>query len=84
MSLFKIGVASAVAYGLYRYVTGQSSGDASPRAAFATGESAHGAANVRNAGPAAMAGEQPKWDKVDQASDESYPASDPPASNHFT
>lgn len=83
MSLFKIGIFSAVAYGLYRYVAARSDGE-TPRAAFASGESTPGATDVRNAGPAAMAGEQPKWDKVDQASDESYPASDPPASNRFT
>ncbi len=35
---------------------------------------------VRDAGPEAMK-DKPvrKWDKVDEASDESFPASDPPA-----
>lgn len=35
---------------------------------------------IRDAGPDAMK-DKPvrKWDKVDQASDESFPASDPPA-----
>jgi hypothetical protein len=33
---------------------------------------------VRSAGPAAMRYPPPRWDKVDQASDESFPASDPP------
>ncbi|WP_420382297.1 hypothetical protein [Novosphingobium sp.] len=83
MSLLKIGIVSSVAYGLYRYVTTRSDSEM-PRAAFASGESTPGTIEVRNAGPAAMAGEQPRWDKVDQASDESYPASDPPASNRFT
>ncbi|MFC4254027.1 hypothetical protein GRI97_01250 [Altererythrobacter xixiisoli] len=41
---------------------------------------AHTAPEVRDAGPDAMR-DTPKrgWDQVDQASDESFPASDPPA-----
>ena len=86
MSLLKITFASAIAYGLYRYVTSARTDAVSPRrAAFAHGESTPGAVDVRNAGPEAMASEPPKkWDKVDQASDESYPASDAPSSNRFT
>lgn len=34
---------------------------------------------VRAAGPEAMEFPPPGWDKVDQQSDESFPASDPPA-----
>jgi hypothetical protein len=85
MSLLKIGFASAAAYVLYRYATSQAKNSQSPqRVAFASGESVPGGSDVRNAGPAAMASAQPKWDATDQASDESYPASDPPASNRFT
>lgn len=43
----------------------------------AVGES--GAA--RSAGPAAMRDPPREWEKVDEASDESFPASDPPAIN---
>lgn len=50
------------------------------RAAFASGEaSPHNFVQVRNAGPAAMRSDPPHWDRVDEASDESFPASDPPS-----
>jgi len=46
-------------------------------AAFAPGEEApENFVQVRNAGPDAMRSPHDDWDKVDQASDESFPASD--------
>jgi hypothetical protein len=33
---------------------------------------------IRDAGPEAMENPPKSWDEVDQASDESFPASDPP------
>jgi hypothetical protein len=35
--------------------------------------------HVRDAGPEAMENPPKSWDDVDEASDESFPASDPPA-----
>lgn len=39
---------------------------------------AAGGNRIRSAGPDAMRYPPPRWDSVDQASDESFPASDPP------
>lgn len=58
--------------------TGQ---DGRQRAAFDGGESVGHSetAPVRTAGPDAMRDSPTDWDAVDQAADESFPASDPPA-----
>jgi hypothetical protein len=75
--LLKLAVAGAAGYALYKYATREHGGE---KAAFATGEAAPGnVSQVRNAGPDAMRDNPPGWDKTDQASDESFPASDPPA-----
>lgn len=64
-------------YALYRWARRK------PRAApvaFAAGEEApENFVQVRNAGPQAVPSPHEEWDKVDQASDESFPASDPGA-----
>lgn len=44
-----------------------------------SGQAKHSDAPVRSAGPEAMRDPPRKWDDVDRASDESFPASDPPA-----
>jgi hypothetical protein len=78
MSLIKILGAGAVSYAIYRYVKQHQ--NPTEHAAFAHGESdkpQH--TDVRNAGPESMRSDPPQWDNVDQASDESFPASDPPA-----
>ncbi len=51
-----------------------------PAPAFA-GKGAHkdSPVHIRDAGPDDMRDKPRKWDKVDQASDESFPASDPPS-----
>ena len=59
----------------------QDGGELSGRPALA-GTGAHGAVGesgaARSAGPDAMRDPPEDWDKVDQAADESFPASDPP------
>lgn len=77
MGLIKLAAASAAGYALYKYATRHA--ETQP-AAFAPGEPhAFGAVNVRNSGPDSMRSNPPEWDEVDEASDESFPASDPAA-----
>nr|WP_301074934.1 hypothetical protein [Sphingomonas sp.] len=38
-----------------------------------------GFSQVRDAGPEEIRDAQPRWSEVDEASDESFPASDPPS-----
>ena len=78
MSLFKLAIAGAARYAFYRYSQRRhSSGD---QAAFAAGEGAtDNFSQVRNAGPAAMRDKPARWSRTDEQSDESFPASDPPA-----
>ncbi len=85
MALFKLAMAAATGYAIFEMAkAGRRRNAAERRAAFADGEATPGFAPVRNAGPDAMASDLPKWSKVDEAVDESFPASDPPASNRFT
>ena len=76
MALFRFAFVAAAGYAIYRFVTRDREVH---RAAFADGEANGGPLDVRNAGPGAMRSDLPEWDKVDEASDESFPASDPPA-----
>jgi len=77
--LLKMAALAALGYVGYKYYE-KNQRESSPPAfanAQTTGENF---AKVRDAGPAAMA-DPPKddWTIEDQASDESFPASDPPA-----
>jgi len=73
MALLKLAAFGTLAYVGYKYYEKYKH---DRPAAFAAGQSG----SVRDAGPGAMA-DKPKrnWDGTDEASDESFPASDPPA-----
>ena len=78
MGLLRTATLGALGYVGWKYY--EKSKDKSPPA-FATGqEPGENVAKVRDAGPEAM-NDKParEWSKEDQASDESFPASDPPA-----
>lgn len=72
--LLKLAALGTLGYVGYRYYRSHEG-----RAAFAVGQPT-GDNDVRDAGPDAMR-DKPKreWTREDQASDESFPASDPPA-----
>ena len=77
MALLKIAALGALGYVGYKFYE-SASRDRSP--AFADGQSAPGNnTKVRDAGPDAMADRPNGWSKVDEQSDESFPASDPPS-----
>jgi membrane peptidoglycan carboxypeptidase len=79
MGLFQWAAAAAAGYVIYRAVRTKNADGEAP-AAFATGEApGENFAKVRSAGVEGMRSDPPKWDKQDQAVDESFPASDPPA-----
>lgn len=78
MALLKMAALGALGYAGYKYFEKQKGGS---RAAFADGQGADdNFAQVRDAGPKAMADKPVRdWSKADEASDESFPASDPPS-----
>lgn len=75
--ILKTALLGVLGYVGYKYYQKQTE---TQEAAFAPGQSTGtNFAKVRDAGPAAMADEPRRaWSKVDEASDESFPASDPP------
>ena len=75
-------ILALLALGAGAYVISRRSGGGSAprRAAFAEGQPADGPRPVRDSGPEAMRDPpRGKWTSVDEASDQSFPASDPPA-----
>ncbi|HEX9946889.1 MAG TPA: hypothetical protein VGA98_05045 [Allosphingosinicella sp.] len=86
------GIAAACAAGLgfaasslwRRRASGGGGGGEGARPAI-SGSGGHGAVGdsgaARQAGPDSMRDPPSEWGKVDEASDESFPASDPPAMN---
>lgn len=78
MTLLKVAALGAAGYAGYRlWQNSRNEG----QAAFATGQAAEGNdTQVRDAGPDSMRDKPThSWSKVDEQSDESFPASDPPA-----
>ncbi len=80
MSLLQIAAVGAAGYLGYRYWQKNKAHDQG-HAAFAGGQPHDkNFAKVRDAGPKAMRDEPAgKWSKADEASDQSFPASDPPS-----
>ncbi|KPL69214.1 hypothetical protein SZ64_14550 [Erythrobacter sp. SG61-1L] len=78
MGIVRLGIFAAL--GAFVYKSWQKSRRAAP-AAFADGQGEPGnQTQVRDAGPEAMRdGPRRPWTREDEASDESFPASDPPA-----
>lgn len=75
--LIKTAALAALGYLGYRYYKKE---EVRRNAAFASGQGdSSNFAQVRDAGPQAMASNHDKWSKVDERSDESFPASDPPS-----
>jgi len=84
-----LGAALAAAAGYFfttRRRGGLSNDEGRAGSAALSGNGAHGAVGhtsaARAAGPDAMRDPPKDWGEVDQASDESFPASDPPAVKH--
>lgn len=78
MGLIKLAFAGAAGYALYRYATRNQE---EPLAATTGATTGKGTASppVRDAGPENMKSKPKRWSKTDEAIDESFPASDPPA-----
>ncbi len=78
MGMLQMAAVGALGYVVYRVLTHPRS-ETTP-AAFAKGENiGSNFAKVRSAGVEGMRSAPQSWDKVDEAADESFPASDPPA-----
>lgn len=79
MGLLRLATLGAIGYGIWRAISGNTGGKLQ-HAGFAPGETdGENFAKVRHAGPEGMRSDPDKWSKRDQALDESFPASDPPA-----
>jgi hypothetical protein len=77
MGLIRLALTGAAGYAFYKYATR----DAGGQAAYAGGQKdpSDNFSKVRDAGPQEMSNAPRTWNKVDEASDESFPASDPPS-----
>ncbi|MBB4859998.1 hypothetical protein HNO88_003336 [Novosphingobium chloroacetimidivorans] len=81
MGLIRLALAGGAGYALYKYATRQDTGETQGKAAYAgsIGGPTGNFSQVRDAGPHEMSNAPKTWNRVDEASDESFPASDPPA-----
>ena len=87
-----LGIGAAAAAGLGYWLSRRLSGfsgpgydEDRPAPALSTGGApgpVGASGNVRPAGPEAMRDPPSSWSNLDEASDESFPASDPPAVKH--
>lgn len=78
LRLTALGTLGYVGYQYYQKNFGKTADQSAP--AFAGGQPSSEHTNVRDAGPDAMRDDTAAdWSKTDQASDESFPASDPPS-----
>lgn len=77
MGLIRLALTGAAGYAFYKYAT-RASDD---QTAYAGGLKSRqdNFSKVRDAGPQEMSNAPKTWNKVDEASDESFPASDPPS-----
>ncbi|EIZ79096.1 hypothetical protein WSK_2283 [Novosphingobium sp. Rr 2-17] len=71
MGLIKLAAAGAVGYALFKYASRKENEE--PLVAGL------GRGHVRDSGPDHMTSPPKAWSKTDEASDESFPASDPPS-----
>ena len=79
MGLLRLAALGGLGYAAWRAFTGANNGKLQ-HAGFAPGETdGENFSKVRNAGPEGMRSDPDTWSKRDQALDESFPASDPPA-----
>ena len=67
MGLIKLAAAGAVGYALFKYASRKEQEEALVQG------------HVRDSGPDHMKSPPKAWSKTDEASDESFPASDPPS-----
>jgi hypothetical protein len=79
MGLLRLAALGAAGYAAWRAYANSNNGKLQ-HAGFAPGETdGENFAKIRNAGPESMRSDPATWSKRDQALDESFPASDPPA-----
>ncbi len=77
MGLIRLAMAGGLGYALYKYAS--RAGESQSAFAGSTKGPDDNFSKVRDAGPHEMANAPRSWNKVDEASDESFPASDPPS-----